>query len=106
MSLTLAGTVSGTAQAAWLSKHQFHTRMVPTADPLPAMLVNHQGINAILGPELVINEAIHNAGFPPDKFRIVLADRKPFGLYLAKAWVTAHPEIAQKIKDAVAKLAP
>ena len=104
--LTVVGTVSGSAQAAWLSKREFHTRLVPSADVLPAMLINHQGINSILGPELVINEAIGKAGFPLEKFRSLIADRKPFGIYLAKPWVAAHPALMQKIKDSVAVLAP
>ena len=103
---TIVGTVSFSAQAAWLNKNDFHVRIVPTADSLPGMLLEHKGINSILGPELVINDAIAKAGLTPDKFRSVLADRKPFGLYVAKTWLNAHPEMAGKLKAAVAALNP
>ena len=103
---TVVGTVSFSAQAAWLNKNDFHVRIMPNADPLPGMLLEHKGINSILGPELVINDAIAKAGLSPDKFRTVLADRKPFGLYVAKAWLTQHPEMADKLKAAVAALHP
>lgn len=103
---TIVGTVSFSAQAAWLNKNDFHVRLVPNAEPLPAMLIEHKGINSILGPELVINEAISKAGLSSDNFRSVLAERKPFGLYVSKTWLNAHPEMAGKLKAAVAALNP
>jgi len=100
------GTVAFSAQAAWLNKNDFHVRIVPNADSLPGLLVEHKGINSILGPELVINDAIAKAGLSPDKFKTVLADRKPFGIYVAKPWLSTHPEFGAKLKAAVAALTP
>ena len=104
--MTMVGTVVGSNQAAWLSLHDFHMHTVPTADPLPGMLLEHKGINSILGPELVINAAIAKAGLVPDKFKTVLMERKPFGLYLSRAWVAKNPELVAKLRAAVTALNP
>ena len=102
----IVGAISGSAPAGWLSQHDFHTKLTTGIDELPALLAGHKGISAILATDLVVNEAIKKSGIPADKFRAVLAERKPFGLYLSKNWVNKNPELAANLTAAIAKLQP
>ncbi len=62
----VVGAIFGSAPAGWLAQHDFHTKLQPGIDTLPAMLAEHKGITAILATDLVVNEAIRKAGIPMD----------------------------------------
>jgi len=103
---TITGVVAGSNQVAWLTQHDFHTKLAQSPTELPKLLLEHGGINSVLGAELVINDAIAKAGYQLGQFKIVELEKKPFGIYIAKTWAAQNPEKLAELKAAVAKLTP
>lgn len=100
------GVMLNTNLHVWLRDHGYNITGTPTSSRGLVNMLDAGRFDVAFVPELIIKEALKNAGKKESDYRIEVYLRQPFSIYLSKTLLETHPGILDKVNSAIKKLYP
>lgn len=84
----------------WLIANDYAVEPTMQVDKLPQMLIKNR-VDAVFIAELVFEEAIKQSNLELSQFTKYIEAKKPFGIYISKAYLAKHPKVLTKVNQAI-----
>ena len=85
----------------WLKRNHYRVSYAPSdIRALPKMLIKKR-INVVFLAERVFLESCKEQGVDPKVFIQIVEVEKPFGIYIAQAYLDRHPSFMKKLNEAI-----
>jgi len=100
------GVILNSNPHTWLKNNGFKITGTPNTSASLITMLEANRFDVILVPELVYLDAIKGTTFKADGYQVVLQAKQPFGMYISKQYIAAHPDFMAKLNAAIKKDAP
>jgi len=99
------GTQLNSNTHKWLTDKGYKVIGTPAhAEQLPNLLLKANNVDAVFLAEAVFTDAAQKSGFSDEKYKVVLQEEKPFGIYISKTYLANNPGFMEKLNGAIKKL--
>jgi len=100
------GTLENTNTHNWLKKNGYTVRPLEEVEALPGYLLASKKVTAVFLAELVFVKAAEKSGIAGNRYKAVVQETKPFGLYLSKQYLSENPGVMERINAAIRSVKP
>ena len=100
------GTLENTNTHNWLTKNGYRVLPTKNCDALPEYLLESKKVNAVFLSELAFTAAAEKSGIVSNRYKRILQESRPFGIYLSKQYLSKNPKAMKRINAAIRSVKP
>lgn len=99
------GTYLNSNTHQWLIKNGYKVTGSPSNIESLIKMLKADRINVVFLAESVFLDAISKIGEKPERYKKIIQDEKPFGIYISKEYLKKNPDVMNKVNIAINKVA-
>jgi polar amino acid transport system substrate-binding protein len=90
----------------WLTKNGYRVHSLKNIDALPEYLLVSKKVNAVFLSALAFKSAAEKSGIVSNRYERILQERRPFGIYLSRQYLSKNPKALKRINAAIGSVKP